>query len=371
MRIRHLVLALALALAAAGAGAPLSAQGFGDTHVRLGPQFVSYTFSAPINEKISQLAVPLFVSVPVFRALTIDVGTSYAMTTFERTTLDANGTATTSTSELNGLTDTQVRASYSVGQDLLVFTAGLNIPTGSATVAPEELAAATVIGSDFLTFPVSGFGSGLGMTGGMAFARPMGSWNFGLGASLRYAGEYEPFEDATGTATKFQPGPEYRVRTGVDHPFGTGRIAFGLTYSKFGDDKANATSYNTGDRYIGSFSMSSSLANGTDWALNIWNLFRSSGTLIDRSTSPHANIANASLAFGVRGPGDVVFEPSFETRVRTEQGAGASFLGTIGSRLVVNRGGWAIVPGFGFAIGTMESSTLTGLRGSLAVRIGR
>ena len=365
MRARYLAAALVVG------ATPLSAQGFWDSQLRVGPQFVSYSFSPPLNEKISQLAIPIFTAVPVMRALTIDVGTSYAMTTYERTTLDGSGARTTVTSEMNGLTDTQVRATYTVGQDMLVLTAGVNVPTGSATVAPSELAAATVIGSDFLSFPVSGFGSGLGMTGGLAFARPMGSWNFGFGASMRYAGEYEPFETAAGTPAKFQPGPEYRVRTGIDHPFGTGRIAFGVTYSKFGDDKANATSYSTGDRYIGTFSMSSSLAGGAEWMLNVWNLYRSSGTLIDQSTSASANIANASLAFGIRGPADIVLEPALETRVRTEQGAGTSFLGSVGSRLVVNRGGWAIVPGFGFSVGTMESSTLTGLRGSLAVRLGR
>jgi hypothetical protein len=360
------VVAAALALAATA----LPAQGIWDSQLRLWPQFVSYSFSAPVNEKVSQMAVPIFTSVPVLPALTIDVGTAYAMTRTERTVLSGT-TPVTTTSELNGLTDTQLRAIYSIGQDLLVVTAGLNIPTGSATIAPGELAAATVIGSDFLTFPVSGFGSGLGMTGGFALARPLGNWNWGFGASMRYAGEYEPFEDASGTPTKFQPGPEVRVRTGIDHPFGTGRVTFGLTWSKFGDDKANAATYNTGDRYIGSFSMNSSLANGTDWTFALWNLFRSSGTLIDQSASPRANITNATLAFGVRGPADMVLEPSLETRVRAEQGAGTSFLGTVGTRLVVNRGGWAIVPGFGFSVGTMESATLTGLRGSLAVRMGR
>ena len=74
-------------------------------------------------------------------------------------------------SELSGLTDTQVRANYTFGQDLVVLTAGVNLPTGSSTVAAEELEAASLIGSDFLTFPISGFGSGLGFTGGVAFAR--------------------------------------------------------------------------------------------------------------------------------------------------------------------------------------------------------
>ena len=364
VRLPRLVAALSLG------ASPLAAQGIWDTQVRVGPQFVSYQLSAPVNETISQFAVPIFASVPVLPSLSIDVGTAFAMTRFERTSLSGT-TPTTVTSELNGLTDTQLRAIYTIGQDVLVLTAGLNLPTGSATIAPEELAAATVIGSDFLTFPVSGLGSGLGMTGGFAFARPLGSWNFGFGASMRYAGEYEPFQDASGTPTRFQPGPEYRVRTGVDHPFGTGRIAFGMTYSKFGDDKANAATYNTGDRYVGTFSMNNSLANGADWALTVWNLFRTSGTLIDQSTSPSANVTNASLAFGIRAPADMVVEPSLEARVRTAGGSGASFLGSVGTRLVVNRGGWAIVPGFGFAVGTMESATLTGLRGSLAIRLGR
>ena len=365
--MRTRVLASALILGAA----PLSAQSIWESQLRLGPQYVGYSFSTPLNEKISQFAVPIFAAVPVLPALTVDVGTAFASTHFERRGVDASGNPVTTESDLSGLTDTQVRAIYTIGQDFLVLTAGVNVPTGSATVAPNELAAATVIGSDFLSFPVSGFGSGLGFTGGFAVARPLGSWNWGFGASMRYAGEYEPFEDALGNATKFQPGPEYRVRTGIDHPYGTGRISFGVTYSQFGDDKANATSYNTGNRYIGTFSMTNSLANGTDWAFTLWNLFRSNGTLIDQSTSPSANITNAALSFGVRGPADLVLEPALETRVRTEQGAGTSFLGTLGSRLVINRGGWAVVPGFGFSVGTMESATLTGWRGTLALRLGR
>jgi hypothetical protein len=365
MRFRFVALALLCT------GTTLPAQSFWDSQLRSGPQYVAYSISSPVNEKISQLAVPLFVSVPVLRALTVDVGTAFAVTHLERRSVDGSGAAVRSESDISGLTDTQLRASYTVGQDMLVLTAGLNLPTGSGTVAPQEFAAATAIGSDFLSFPISGYGSGLGMTGGFAFARPLGAWNFGFGGSMRYAGEYEPFEDASGNALKFQPGPEYRVRTGLDHPYGTGRIAFGLTYSKFGDDKANATTYSTGDRYIGLFSLSNSTQGGAEYVLTVWNLFRSGGTLIDQSTSPSANITNASLAFGVRGPADLVVEPSVEARARTEQGSRTSVLASVGTRLVMNRGGWAVVPGFGFSVGTMESASLTGFRGTLAIRLGQ
>lgn len=357
---------LALLLSASA----LPAQTFWDSSIRTGPQFYSYTIKAPLNEKISQLAVPLFVVVPIMPALTVDVGTSFAMVQHEVTRLIA-GIPTTTKSELSGLTDTQIRANYAFGQDFVVVTAGLNLPTGSATVDPSELEAASRIGSDFLTFPISGFGSGFGMTGGAAVARPMGSWNFGFGASVRRSSEYEPFLIAPDTALKFTPGPEYRARLGMDHPFGTGRMSFGLTYSKFGDDKANAFTYNTGDRYIAQFAMNNSLRqSGVDYSFVMWNLYRTSGTQINGSASPSGNITNAMMTFGIKGPANIGVEPNIETRVWTEQKSKTSFLGTLGMRFFIDRGRWAIVPGAGFSIGTMQSATLTGFKATLGMRFG-
>lgn len=348
----------------------LPAQSFWDSSVRLAPQFHSYEFKAPFNEKVSEFSFPFFVIVPIMPALSVDVGTAFAIANLERTSRDATGAITTSTSELSGLTDTQIRANYMFGQDFVVITAGVNLPTGSATVNPEELDAATRIGSDFLMFPISGFGSGFGVTGGLAVAQPMGAWNVGFGASLRQSSEYEPFRDASGTATKFQPGPEYRARFGAEHPFGTGRMSFGLTYSKFGDDKANAAVFNSGDRYIGQFAMSSSLESGVDYSFVVWNLYRTSGTLINNDPSPWGNITNAMMTFGIRGPADVSIEPSIETRLWVQDRSKSSFLTSLGMRFFVNRGSWAVVPGFGFTLGSMESATMSGFRGTLGVRLG-
>src|SRR6185503_9366890 len=133
----------------------------------------------PINEKISAFSLPMFVVVPVTPAFTMDVGTSFAMVNLKRQDFDAFGNPMTVESDISGLTDTQIRANYAFGQDFLVITTGVNIPTGSATVAPEKLDAATRIGSDFLLFPISGFGSGFGFTGGVAVAKPVGMWNLG------------------------------------------------------------------------------------------------------------------------------------------------------------------------------------------------
>lgn len=361
------LIALALVLGAS----TLQAQSIWDSSLRVAPAFQSYDVKAPFSEKISQFSVPVFATIPVFSALTIDVGTAFATARVERQTVDAGGNPTTVTSEMSGLTDTQVRANYTLGQDFVVLTVGVNAPTGSATVDADELDAATRIGSDFLLFPISGFGSGFGLTGGVAVARPVGSWNVGFGASVRHSGEYEPFRDASGTALKFQPGPEYRARLGVDHPFGTGQITLGITFSQYGDDKSNALTFNSGNRYIGQFMISNSLRPSVDYSFVVWNMFRTAGTLINQSPSPRGNIANALIGLAVRTPANVTLEPSVEARAWTQQGSETSYMGTFGTRFAVNRGGWAFVPGFAFSMGSMEGATLTGLRGTLGIRLGQ
>ena len=365
MRI-HRFVPLALLLGAAS----VQAQGFWESSLRVAPQFHSYTLKSPLNEKISSLSVPVFYVLPILPALTVDVGTAFAMAKVETQNIGLSGTTTTSTSEISGLTDTQIRANYAFGQDFIVLTAGANLPTGSATVDADQINAATRIGSDFLMFPISGFGSGLGFTGGVAMAKPVGSWNVGFGTSVRYSSEFEPFRDATGTATKFTPGPEYRARLGADMPYGTGRMSFGVTYSSFGDDQSDFGTFSSGDRIIGQFALNNSMKENVDYTFVLWNLYRTAGTLINGSESPVGNITNAMLSFGVRAPGNTSLEPSIETRLWTQEAAKTSFMSTFGLRLTIPRGRIMVVPGVGFSMGTMEGATLTGFRGTLGMRIG-
>ena len=364
----HRLLPFALLLGAAS----LPAQGFWESSLRLAPQFTSYKFGTPLNEKVSSFRLPMFYVLPVLPALTVDVGTAFATAKVETQTLGLSGTTTTSTSEISGLTDTQIRANYAFGQDFLVVTAGVNLPTGSATVDAEKINAATRIGSDFLMFPISGFGSGLGFTGGVALAKPMGAWNVGFGTSVRYSSEYEPFRDASGTSTKFTPGPEYRARLGADLPYGTGRMSFGVTYSNFGDDQSNLGTFasKSGDRIVGQFAMNNSMRDNVDYSFVIWNMYRTEGTLINGSPSPVGNITNALLGFGVRAMGSTSLEPSIEARVWTQEKAKTSFLTNIGLRLSIPRGRFMVVPGFGFSLGAMEGASLTGFRGTLGMRLG-
>jgi hypothetical protein len=358
--VSGLVLGVALT-ATAGAQSVL------DTNLRGAPQYVQFRLASPIEETISEFTIPIFVIVPVSPKLTVDVGTAYASAKVR-----PNGANPEQSSTISGFTDTQIRANLSLGTDFIVLTGGVNLPTGRETAAPEEELAAFRIGNDFLSFPISNLGTGFGGTLGLAVARPVGEWNLGFGASIRQTASYEPFTDNNGARPRFQPGNEYRARVGLDHPLGTGRFAFGLTYSKFGDDDIAGSVYNTGDRYVAQAGFNNSFA-GANLLLNAWDLYRSSGAIFTGERIGPENIANVLIGVGFRTMGGVL-EPTIEGRDWTQQDLSASLLATIGLRYTADAGGYAVTPSVGYTAGrfaaTDGSANLTGFHAVLAIRLG-
>jgi len=365
-RMHRRILLFALICAAR----PLRAQSVYDIGARIAPQFHSYTVAAPSNLKVNEFAVPLFVVVPLTPLFTIDVGTSYARSHVEQTVLGK-----TTTSEISGLTDTQIRGHYVIGTDFIVLTAGVNVPTGRSTIPESKVIAASLIGSDFLSFPISNMGTGFGGTGGIALARPLGEWNVGVGVSVRRSSQYDPVDVGGGPALHYQPGNEYRARIGVDRPVGTGRATFGVTYSAFGDDQLAGSVYNTGDRYFTQFDLNNSLGVG-ELSLSAWDLFRTTGTLADGTALDHENIVNAALSYGVR-VGPATIEPNIEGRSWMQPGSSTSLMGTFGVRSQMAVGGMAVMPSVGFSVGRLAAqdnavnttASLTGFHATLAVRL--
>ena len=175
--------------------------------VRLGPQFVSYTLGDPSNVTITETAVPVFVFMPLRPGLTLDVGSAFAMANVKST-----DNSQKRESKISGPTDTQIRATMNLGTDMVLLTAGLNVPTGKATADTSEQMAAALIGNDFLVFPISSMGSGFGGTGGLALAKPVGQWNLGAGVSVRTGMPFDPYQDGAGNKLRYEPGTELVVR---------------------------------------------------------------------------------------------------------------------------------------------------------------
>ncbi len=362
----------AIAVAAASVrGAPLAAQSVSDIGARIAPQFHQYHIASPSNITISELAVPLFVLVPITPSFTVDLGTSYARARVSQT---ADGK--TVRSAIDGLTDTQLRGTYVFGNDFVVLAGGVNLPTGRSTVATDQRIAAGLIGSDFLGFPVSNMGTGFGGTGGLAVAHPVGDWNMGGALAMRRSAAYDPFDAAGGVTLRYQPGNEYRARAGVDRAVGTGRVTMGLTFSTFGNDNLAGSLYNTGNRWLTQTSYNNTIAGG-QLAVDAWNLFRTRGTLADSSLLGHEDITAASVAYGV-AMGDMTIEPNLEARTWLQEGVRTSMLATPGLRAQLEVAGFTVMPNVGYTLGRLAaqdangantSARLTGWHATLAVRL--
>jgi hypothetical protein len=375
---RRLVRAAALAALLAPAA---RAQSILDGELRLAPQFLQYRLTSPANETISQFALPLFITIPMGERLTIDVGTSYAR---------SRVTADNAVSEVDGLTDTQVRGNLTLGSDFIVLTAGLNLPTGTSSVTLDQFAAAGLIGNDFLGFPISNMGTGLALTGGVAAARPIGDWNIGIGGAVRRSAAYEPF-NIPGQTLRYQPGNEYRARVGVDRTVGAGRVALGLTYSAFGKDDAGGSVYNTGNRVIAQAVYSAAFP-GRDVMLSAYNVFRGPGSYASGDPAGRENIANLYASVGFNSAGTLV-EPSVELRhwlqnvpgvtsgtTTTPDRSQSSVLGTLGLRTRVTVAGVRVFPSVGYTVGSLATNDaggapvharMTGFRAQLAMRVGQ
>ena len=337
------------------------AQALLERSVRTGAQVTSYRVDAADERTITQLAFPIAVAVPLFDRLSIDVATAYARVTYDSASFRGR---------IDGLTDTQLRASYTLGTDNVVFTMGLNLPTGQETVNfARQGAAAGQIGNDFLAFPVSNMGTGFAGTGGVAVARAAGSWNLGMGASFRRTVGFEPFDSI---GVRFQPGDEYRFRAGADRALGRGSLALGATYFLFGGDDVGATTYSSGDRVLAQASFTHPMG-PTTLALAAWDLYRMEGRLATDVVAPTENIANLGLALGVRAGSRIHLEPNVEYRRWTVDGESAGNLGLLGVRARVAAGRLAFVPSMSVAtgsitpVGQVESDGLSGWRGVMTV----
>lgn len=356
----------ALALTLAPRTAP--AQALLDRAVRLGPQFVSYKLGT-IDTRISELAIPIAAVMPVASRFNMDIATAYA---------SSQVTSGSTRETIQGLTDTQVRANYTVGSDFIVLTAGLNLPSGQATVRENQFRAAGYIGNDFFAFPISSLGSGFATTGGVAVARPFGAWNVGFGASMRYSAAYDAFEVGS-NKVNFQPGNEYRARFGLDRAIRTGRAAVGMTYSTFGRDAAGQSTYSTGDRLVlqGAYSAP---VQGVDLFISGWNLFRFAGQRAGGIDVPAETVTNLAVSAGFRALGTTL-EPNVEVRNWSADGRRAGTMALIGMRSRFALGGITAYPGVSLATGSLvlpgsgspgatanETASITGYRATLTMR---
>ena len=359
MRTRLLSLALLLATAV-----PLAAQDPSSTAIILDPQYVSYQLGTGATARtISQLGVPFAVIIPFSDRFNIDISSSYA-----NSQVKVPGQAT---STISGFTDAQVRGNLTLGDNAAVLTLGVNLPSGQYKVPDGQQAAAGQIGNDFLIYPVTSMGNGLAATGGIGFAQSLGTWNLGIGASFRYSTAFDAYQVHT-SVLRFTPGNEARIRVGLDRPVGDGSFNVSVTYSKFGKDQADSTSFATGDRALAQAALAVPMGSGSDLLLSAWDLYRGVGQQLGAS-SPWENVGNAGVAIGFQ-MGDLYVQPNIEERIWNVDGNKAGLLTNAGVRLRFALAGLSVNPSATYSFGSLytigePATDLTGFKASLLIRL--
>lgn len=370
MRIATLTALATLAATAAVAQQNLVSEG----SIVGGAEYRSYTFGDDFTaDRVSQLAFPLGFVMPVGDRFSFDIGSAYAVTS-----VDLGGTDQT----YSNFTDTQIRASYLIGNDALVASVMVNLPTGQETTSLKDFNISSSVSSNFLLFPVNSYGSGFSVTPGLAGAVTAGSWNLGLAGSMRWNDDFQPFSDSGSTSLRYQPGVEGRIRFGADRLVGSSRLTLGATFSTFGTDEATGGGlastgrYTPGNRFLVDVNLHAPVGRGT-MSFYVWDFYRTAGESGSSGSSSNnkENILTAGASGAFRLGQRVVLEPAAETRLWSpERGSGYLVGGGANFRIALSDR-TALVPGARFDVGSIESPdgvdhSVTGWSALALLRIG-
>jgi hypothetical protein len=367
---------LRLAFIALCVAAPLAAQGnsfYDQTSLTSGVQFKGYSFGEGAQfEKISQFAIPVALIVPVSGRFSMDVGTFYAMT--------STTTATDGQHDISGLTDVQVRGTYTLGRDAAVLSLVVNLPTGTKLDSADAITAGAAA-SNFLLFPVNSYNNGLSLTGGAGVAQRLGAWGIGIAGSFRWNAEYQPY---TGTLSdiNFEPGFEGRVRVGADRSVGQARLRLGLTWSTFGDDIYSgagvgaAANYAPGNRFVAEAGYAFPGLGGTV-SVYAWDYYRSSGKAEGDDSDNGENILTGGVMARLPMGSQTTFEPALEGRYWSfNAGDGGGQVVALGAGVRHRLSDkLTLVPNVRGEFGSLAlvgggNSSLTGIGGSVLLRYG-
>jgi hypothetical protein len=309
-----------------------------------------YSFGSNfVVDRLRQISVPVGVVVPVGKRFSFDVGSSYAVTTVK----DSSGSRS-----FSGLTDTQLRGSYVFGNDVLVASIMVNLPTGKSTTTLSKFGISSAASSNFLLFPVNSYGSGFSVTPGLAVATTTGSWNLGLAGSVRVSAKYNPFSDQS--AVSYKPGLETRLRAGADRLLGSSRLIFGFTFSTFSNDQLRGGGfggngvYDPGNRFLVDASLLAPAGTGTI-SFYAWNYFRTASAS-SGSASNRENVLTIGSSGSFPLGGKLSIEPLAEARVWSPKvGSGVLFGGGAALRIEVSPR-VALVPGGRLDFGTIKGA---------------
>lgn len=186
------------------------------------------------DDRMSSFTIPMTFMFPATEKLLI-----YGMTTPAFNRLN-----TGEAYALDGMSDVKVGGHYLALNDKVLFTFGLNLPTGKNTLSTEEYAVANIMVMPALQFRMPSLGQGFDAQFGLSTAGEVGPMILGGGVSYFIKNGFEPFSDYEG---EYNPGEELTLTLGL----GLGRTNIDLLYTIYSKDIWEGEEvFRSGNRFI-------------------------------------------------------------------------------------------------------------------------
>ena len=135
-------------------------------------------------------------------------------------------------SEISGLADTKLKAYGYAWDDQLVFSLGVNIPTGITALTDEQVKAVQAVSPNVLGFRMRNYGNGTDLDLAVSLGHDLGrGWTVGGGVSYLLKGEYD-----LDTSTVYGPGNEFALTAGADWRRGRLLLSLDTLFRNFGED---------------------------------------------------------------------------------------------------------------------------------------
>jgi hypothetical protein len=179
------------------------------------------------SKSVSQISLPLFINLRPTDNLRL-----WIVDSFSSSSLDKSGEK----NSLSGISDTKIKASYSMFDQKFLFTLGANLPIGKADVDPKELELANLLYDEVLGFRVNKLGEGFDLNAGVAMALDSGP--FGESWSLSYLRKGS-YTNVKGNTSDYKPGDEFGFMWTFDMITSKTTLNMDIGHTRYGSDEVN------------------------------------------------------------------------------------------------------------------------------------
>lgn len=170
---------------------------------------------------LTQWYLPVFGFIPIAEHWEIHVYSASASTNS-----DSSGTDVS----ITGLNDTRISVLKALADNRVLLGVGLSLPTGKATLEPDQSGLSQLLTSDFLNLPTKIYGEGFGLFFEAGFSQQVGKFLLGVGAGYLMNSSYSPVEDVE----SYNPGSRLTIAGNAVYRHGHGMVYSYLRHTAYG-----------------------------------------------------------------------------------------------------------------------------------------